>query len=315
MFTKKSRLKFLLHNKTLTKRFVNKLFIKQKKGLTKDQFYNRKLSYLFNYKFNCTTPTTFNEYLVWIKLNYSNELWKTCSDKIACKKYLEDKGYKDYLPKTYGIYHHSQEINLDILPEKFVLKTNHDSGSIFICEKGKTDFVKIFKLLDESIAHNYSEFSDEWVYKDIKPLIFAEELLYPAIGMELIDYKFFIINKKFRFGFTAQDRATDTRFMLFEDNFKEIKDCEYIFIKPSKNKKPAKPVCYQEMVNLAEKIGEDFEIVRVDLYWTTAGIKIGELTFLSNGGHGPFTNKKYEYKYGSYFKETSLYNLSHKKTI
>ena len=51
--------------------------------------------------------------------------------------------------------------------------------------------------------------------------------------------------------------------------------------------------------------GGDF--VRVDLYDTNKGPMIGELTFISMSGFGPFTKKEYDFKYGKYFDETKIF--------
>ena len=36
--------------------------------------------------------------------------------------------------KTLGVWDSFDEINFDLLPDKFVLKTTHDSGTIVICD-------------------------------------------------------------------------------------------------------------------------------------------------------------------------------------
>lgn len=308
MQKKFSRVRFLLHNHTFFKTVYAHFFRKHFENVVRDQ--NYRANKLLNYKFDCSKPRTFNEYIVWIKLNYRNELWKRCADKIESKKFLSSIGLGDYLPKTFGIYNHSNEINLDMLPDKFVLKTNHDCGTVFICEKGVTDFKRIFKKLDDALCTKYSNSNEEWVYENIKPRIFAEELLIPNAHIkELVDYKFFMFAGEIGFGFTAQNRFKDTRFTLFDKNFNPI-PCEYVYLKPAKKDWPVKPKCWDEMMDICNKISKHFEFVRVDLYWTNNGPRIGELTFFSQGGMGPFTKKKYDFEFGKLFEKTAFYKMT-----
>ena len=56
------------------------------------------------------------------------------------------------------------------------------------------------------------------------------------------------------------------------------------------------------MINLAEKIGAQFDFVRVDLYSPPQGILFGEVTFYPNGGLAPFIPKDWDYKFGEPWK-------------
>ena len=67
------------------------------------------------------------------------------------------------------------------------------------------------------------------------------------------------------------------------------------------------------MTKIAETIGSHFDFVRVDLYNTTEGIKIGELTFCSQSGYGLFTKKEFDFKYGKYFEDTIFKKLAYKE--
>ena len=308
MEKKLSKIRFSIHNRTFFKHFIFGMFYRKSKNVSKREKAKQKL--YFNYRCNCDKPTTFNEYLLWIKYYYKNDLWKRCADKLACKEFLIENGFEKYVPKTLGIYHSSKEIDLSKLPDRFILKTNHDSGSVFLCEKGKTDFEKIFSRLDDSMKNNYVSNYMEWFYEDIKPLIFAEELLIPSSGNELLDYKFFTFSGKYRFGFIASNRRTDVKFSLFEEECAFPK-CEYSHLSPKNQIE--KPSNFRQMVDVAESVGKLFDFVRVDLYNTSKGIMIGELTFCSMSGFGAFTKKRYDYKYGEYFKDTIFYNLSHNK--
>lgn len=304
MTKRSSLLIFNFKNKTLFKLMFNKILSPHKK----DSFYhgpekqNRIANRILNYHYDCTKPRTFNEFLGWLKFNYRNDLWKKCADKLGSKEFLIENGLECFVVKTLGVYSESKYINLDLLPDKFVLKTNHDSGTVFICDKETTDFNSIFKKLDQSLKKRYEHNNDEWVYENITPLILAEELLFPCHNSFLVDYKLFGFGGRYGWGFTGQNRDIDTRFVVFENDF-EIQNVEYIYLKPSKKEMVSKPEHFDEMVKITEFLSELLGFVRVDFFETTDGLKIGELTFFSQSGYGPFTKKQFDFRYGLLFKE------------
>lgn len=313
MTKKKTRIKFLIKNRTLMKEICYKLFFRKKKKNVFDFSHQNFLGkFTFNYKYDCTKPRTFNEYLGWIKCFYKNDTWEMCADKIKVKEFLDRNGFSKYIPKTLGIYKCIEDIEICKLPNRFVLKTNHDCGSVFICDKSKTDFSKVFCELSKSISHSYSDNNGEWVYKNIKPMIFAEELLEPEDGQQLLDYKLFSFNGIVGFGFVAQNRSIDCRFTLIDDKFRYL-NSDYIYLRPNKNDYPKKPRDFNTMVELAKQIGKLLNFARIDFYQTSSGPKIGEITFFSQTGLGPFTDSKYDFEFGELFKYTIFPNLVKRK--
>lgn len=306
MNSKLDTIRFQIANKTLLKYFV--FHFKRKKtaklfGSDKDNFIGK---YLFNYHFNCKKPKSFNEWICFYKNNYHNELWEKCADKLGSKEFLKSLNLNEYIVKTYGIYKNSKEIDLDRLPNNFVLKTNHDCGTVFVCNKKTTNFKNVFQQLDLSLNSNYSKNNNEWVYKNINPLIFAEELLYPAKGYDsLVDFKIQTINGKYAFGYARQCSNGKDYYLLFDGDFSK-KDCFYQSISNRYLLNMKKPEHFEEMIKIAELIGRNFKEIRVDFYITNKGIKIGELTFFTQSGHGVFTKNEYDYKYGAFFDNKSI---------
>ena len=59
----------------------------------------------------------------------------------------------------------------------------------------------------------------------------------------------------------------------------------------------------EELIELAEKLSQPFDFVRVDLYNLPDDILFSELTFHSGGGLVPFEPKEFDYRFGEFFKE------------
>lgn len=138
-------------------------------------------------------PSSFNEKMQWLKLHDRNPLYTVLVDKYEVKEWVADRIGREHVLKTYRTWESVSDMSLEGLPEKFVLKTNHDSGGVAICsDRSSFDLPKSKELLKKSLNNNYFYNGREWPYKGVKPLIFAEEYLEPNEGsFGFADYKLF----------------------------------------------------------------------------------------------------------------------------
>ena len=108
--------------------------IKKCPHLMSDKFYLSVLwKMIMGYELDWEHPKTFNEKLQWLKLHDRNPLYTTLVDKYRVKQWVADKIGEQYVIPTLAVYNSVDEIDLDELPDQFVLKCNHDSGSVVIC--------------------------------------------------------------------------------------------------------------------------------------------------------------------------------------
>jgi glutathione synthase/RimK-type ligase-like ATP-grasp enzyme len=73
---------------------------------------------------------------------YRNPLLGTCVDKYEVRKYIEEKGLTNILTKLYAVYNNADEIDIDKLPDSFVLKTTDGGGGlnvVLVSDKEKMD--------------------------------------------------------------------------------------------------------------------------------------------------------------------------------
>lgn len=159
-----------------------------------------KMRILCGVKMDWDNPKTLNEKMQWIKLNDRKPDYTVMADKYAARDWIKERIGSDYLVPLYGVWNNAKEIDFDALPDKFVLKTTHDSHGIVICkDKASLDIPKTIKFLNKRTKHNYFWLSREWCYKDIQPRIIAEELLEEDSELQRyapIDYKMYIFNEK-----------------------------------------------------------------------------------------------------------------------
>ena len=85
-----------------------------------------------DYPLDLNNPRTFFEKVNWLKLYDRNPLYTKLCDKLLVKDWVIEKIGTKYIIPTLAVYNSIEDIKLEDLPEKFVLKCNHDSGTVFI---------------------------------------------------------------------------------------------------------------------------------------------------------------------------------------
>ncbi len=87
---------------------------------------------------NLANPQSFNEKLQWLKLYDRNPEYSKMVDKYEVRQYIKEKiGEEHLIPLVGGPWEHFEDIDFSKLPNQFVLKCTHDSGSVEICKNLK----------------------------------------------------------------------------------------------------------------------------------------------------------------------------------
>jgi hypothetical protein len=256
--------------------------------VTPDKLY-LKLQYfcIFNKKLDLKNPKSYNEKLQWLKLYDRKPEYSKMVDKYEVKKYVESKIGKEYIIPTLGVWEKFDDIDFDDLPDQFVLKCTHDSGSIIICpDKSKFDYVVAKKKLSKNLMKNPYLPGREWVYKDIKPRIIAEQFMVDKISDDLKDYKLFCFNGIVKLIQVDFNRHTNHKRNLYSSNWDFInKQIEY---PNDPNHQILKPKMLNRMLELASIISRSIPHVRTDFYYINETIYFGELTFYHGSGQEKF---------------------------
>lgn len=239
-----------------------------------------------HYKLDLDHPRTFNEKLQWCKLHYHNPVLTTLVDKYDVRSFVRERIGDEYLVPLYGVYDSVEEIDIDELPEKFVLKCTHDSQSTIVCtDKSRFDFEVAKKRLRTALQRNWYWQGREWAYKDITPRVVAEAYLDEPGRQTPTDYKFYCFDGKAALVQTDADRFTAHDMQYFTPCWEQRGDINH---EVSKRTPTEKPKNYGLMLEIAEKLASGLPHVRVDLYNITGKPYFGEMTFYTGGGFDPF---------------------------
>lgn len=244
-------------------------------------------------------PTTFSQKLQWLKLYDRRPEYTLMVDKYAVKEYVSSKIGNEYIIPTIAIWENVDDIDFEMLPNKFALKWNHDSGSVVICkDKSNLDIKQALRKLSRGSIMNGYWFGREWPYKNVKPCVIAEELLEDPDG--LCDYKFFCFNGKVKCFKVDFDRFTNHRANYYDEEGNLLQIGEAIC--PPDFRDFTMPTNLNNMIELAETLAEEFPFVRVDFYNCKGKIYFGEITFYPASGFGVFTTDEADVLLGSWLK-------------
>lgn len=253
-------------------------------------------------KLDLENPTRFTEKLQWLKLYDRKPIYTKMVDKIAAKEYVAGIIGDQYIIPTLGAWAHFDEIDFDKLPDKFVMKTNHSGGGggVLICrDKSSFDKDKAKKVLEHSLKQSIYPVSREWPYKDVKPMILAEELLEDNGEHGLMDYKVFCCNGEPRMVKVNYDVATDYHVCWYDLNWDKISGTT-IYDPVDNNVNIEKPAELDSLLALARQLSYGITFLRVDFYCTEGDLKFGELTFFPGSGFERFIPDSFDEKIGSW---------------
>lgn len=270
--------------KEVDKRNPQRLKILSDKTFLKIKYYSK-----FEKKLNLRNPKTFNEKLQWLKIYNRKDNYKKLVDKYLVRDYIKETIGERYLIPILGVWDKFDDIDFNELPDKFVLKTTHDSGTVIICEnKENINVLEIREKISDSLKRNYFYSGREWPYKFVKPRIIAEKFIEDIKDGDLKDFKLFCFNGKVQLILVCSDRFDESG---LKETFFDT-DWNRVNIKRKTHSvskiKIEKPNNLKEMIVLAEILSKEMTFLRVDFYDVNNTVYFGELTFFPASGFEGF---------------------------
>ena len=255
---------------------------------------------VFGQRPDLNRPRRYTEKLQKMILCDHNPLYHRLVDKAEVKSYVSSLIGEEHIIPTLGVWSRADDIDWDSLPDCFVLKCTHDSGSALICrDKASFDREAACEKLGAALSRDYWKVSREWAYKGVKPRMIAEAYL----GDDVADYKFFCFNGKPELLFVATERqkeGEEVKFDFFDMSFNHL---DIRNGHPNASVPPARPEHFEEMKDLAARLSAGLPQVRVDFYELGGKVYFGEYTFYHFRGLVPFEPDGWDVKIGNLWKE------------
>ena len=275
----------------------------------REKFYLKGREYKMHKKidvYNESKLITIQDKLNYLLVRENPENKTELVDKILLRNYSQKILGKDICVPIIKIYNDVDDINLDELPEKFVLKCNHGSGMNIICkDKKKFNLTHAKEKLKKWLEINYGLKTFEYQYLNIKKKIFAEKYL----ADNIIDYKFNCFNgepKFIRIKTHINGKNLNNHYTLnwtltnIELNYGNFVRDPKINI--------TRPINLDKMIYYAKLLSSDFCFCRVDFYEIDKIVYLGELTFSPFNLYMKYNNEKMRIYLGNLLNITKIKN-------
>jgi hypothetical protein len=222
-------------------------------------------------------------------------------DKVAVRKFVRDIVGSKYVLPLLGVYEHPREIDWQTLPEKFVLKPSHASGWIRIVDQSLgANKDELRKVAEQWLIRDYFNVGLEWGYRGIPRRLLVEPFLQSPSGTQALEIEIYIFAGRAALInlINGMKNTPDRRHAWFDVTGRRIQvDMGY----PAANITIQRDI-FRCAVELAEFISADFSSLRLDLYLTDDGLKIGELTPYTNGGTTMWNPRTLDELLGTFWK-------------
>ena len=253
---------------------------------------------------NFKNPKGYCEKLQWLKVNDRRPEYSKLVDKLAVRDHIDEVMGEGHMFPLLGKWKSFDEIDFSQLPEQFVIKCNHDSGSTKVIKNKSAlteqDLKEMKKFYTKRLKRDFYYAGREYPYKGIDRYIIAEQLMidesHPEKSIE--DYKFFCFGGEPKIVLIVTDRTSNSSKQDFFDM--DFKHLDINHGHPSSEEPVVKPALFEEMKEIAARLSQGMRHVRIDLYELNGKIYFGEYTFFSGGGFQIYHPERWELQMGDW---------------
>lgn len=272
-------------------------------------------------------PRTFTEKVRYKMLRDHRPLMVTFADKAAVRDHVASVVGEHVLPRVFHVLDDPADLATVPLPPAYVVKPTHGSGvAVVVSDAAPADArlpearwgwvyrhvrpehaprEHLVALGRSWLTQLYGQGPNrEWAYGHVPRRVLVEELLVGADGDIPDDFKLFVFHGVCRY--VQVDRGRFER--RTQDFF--TPDWEHLPLSggnPWSDPVPQRPDRLEEMLAVAERLGQATDFVRVDLYLLPDRIVFGELTSLPAGGDSPFEPASYDREFGRHWQVPRRY--------
>jgi hypothetical protein len=258
--------------------------------------------YLFWYRavLPLRDPRTFTQHLFHKIARDRDPLLRRTSDKVSLRDYVLERLGPGHVPELYAVLRTPAELRNLRLPARYVVKATHGSGMTRIVLADSPEArAAIHAPAKRWLARRYWRKNGEWCYRGIVPRLVVEEFLDGGEGESPPDWKWMCFG-----GRAALVQVDFARFAGHTRNFYDA-DGARLQLKLYYPQGPdiPLPASFAAMRQIAERLAQPFDFVRVDLYSVGNRILVGELTHYPTGGNKSYDPPEWDARLGALWPE------------
>jgi hypothetical protein len=255
------------------------------------------------------------------------QLIVTFSDKAAVRDHVASLVGDDVLPQAFHLLDEPTGLRDVCMPEAYVLKPTHGSGAAVIVSgtadasarlpEARHSWVyrhvrpehapveHLVAMGTHWLAQLYGQGPNrEWAYGHVPRRLLVEEFLAGPDGAVPDDFKFFVFHGTCHYVQVDRGRFDRRTQDFFTPDWRRVR---FSGGHPWADPPLPRPEKLGKMIELAERLGEGTDFVRVDLYDLPDRIVFGELSSFPAGGDSPFEPESYDLEFGSHWTPPRRY--------
>lgn len=229
-------------------------------------------------------PVAMEDKVQYRKLYGNHALYAFLADKYAVRAFVTERVGSRYLVDLYGVYDRlTPEVFAD-LPDRFIIKATHGcKWHQIVRDKSLLDIDAAVRRFNGYMRRTYGRTSGQYHYRLIRPRIVIEELLDDR-GDSPPDFDFFCYHNAAGFDYAlAVVMPRGTRSVYFNNDWSVTS----MSCTPEEAERAKNPLNFPEMLEVARRLSQGFDFMRIDLYNVAGRVCFGEVTSTPAGGYVP----------------------------
>lgn len=238
----------------------------------RSDFFINYLKFVIDHKRIPRNRKYFNDYLYRIKNTHEalDPLRQLVSDKHYMKLYVRAKVGEKYNIPTIKVFESFDELQKFDFPPNCCVKPTNASQEVILRKNNEP--------LDVSVTRkwfnlNYYEKTRERNYKYLKPKVIVEPLVFNS--KDLTDYRIFCYKGKARLICIDIGKYSEYTRVFYDTSWNKQKFSLHYPLYKGHVKRPEN---LDEMINVAEALASEFNLIRIDLYSDGNSCLVGEIT-------------------------------------
>lgn len=228
-------------------------------------------------------PQRYHERYLWRKVFDHDPRHVELTDKLSAKAHVRRHWPEVRVPALYWEGDDPAQIPDTILAGDCAIKASHGSGWNLFVRNGAVDRASLTAKARRWMCRAYGRRHDEWAYGRITPRLFAEQLLVENGALASPNYRFYVAGGTcvYVYALYPPDPGAELEAAFDRDG----RPRAVLMDTGKMGTAMERPAHWQAMAEAAERMGADFDLVRVDLYAAGGEVWFSEFTFYSVAGY------------------------------
>lgn len=231
---------------------------------------------------NFAAPVTFTEKIHWRKIFDDDPRFAVVLDKLRAKDIVSSRLPWLRFPLVLWQGVDARNIPFDELTVPYIVKCSHGCAmNIAVPNPATVDREAIVACMSENLGETYGVKQMERAYAHIEPRVFVEALVGRDQGYEPVDYKFCVVGGRVAYIIVVAFRSSVKNTAHLDRDWRPL---EIVQGELDSTLEIPPPKSLSRMIEAAEALGSQFDMMRVDFYEDEGEPVFGEFTVYPRSG-------------------------------